>query len=111
MLVKIREKWEGTPKKNLLFSGAITNSFTLSAVPGCLIVRKLLSYSPFHKTFPKSGLQMLWTSVRFYEMGVIYHQKKCRIPGDQIKIILLHIFSMLPLFFLSKIKLGGEGGR
>ena len=26
-------------------------------------------YSPFHKTLPKSNLQMLWISVRFYEMG------------------------------------------
>ena len=31
-----------------------------------------LSYSPFHKTLPKSGLQVHWTSVRFYEMGVIW---------------------------------------
>ena len=26
-------------------------------------------YSPFHKTLPKSSLQMHWISVRFYEMG------------------------------------------
>ena len=28
------------------------------------------TYSLFHKTLPKSGLQLHWTSVRFYDMGV-----------------------------------------
>ena len=28
-----------------------------------------VSYSEFHKTLPKSSLQMHWISVRFYEMG------------------------------------------
>ena len=26
-------------------------------------------YSPFHKTLPRSSVQMHWISVRFYEMG------------------------------------------
>ena len=29
-----------------------------------------LIYSQFRKTLPKSGLELHWTSVRFYEMGV-----------------------------------------
>ena len=29
-------------------------------------------YSQFHKTLPKLGLHMHWTSGWFYEMGVIY---------------------------------------
>ena len=29
-------------------------------------------YSPFHKTLPRSSLQMHWVSVRFYEMGDIW---------------------------------------
>ena len=29
-------------------------------------------YSPFHKTLPNLKLQMLWISVSFNEMGVIY---------------------------------------
>ena len=36
----------------------------------------ILLYSPFHKTLPKSSLQMHWISVRFYEMRDIlikYH--------------------------------------
>ena len=28
-----------------------------------------LNYSSFHKTLPRSSLQMNWFSVRFYEMG------------------------------------------
>ena len=28
-----------------------------------------LIYSTFHKTLPRSSLQMQWISVRFYEMG------------------------------------------
>ena len=28
-------------------------------------------FSPFHKTLPKSGQEIQWPSVRFYEMGVI----------------------------------------
>ena len=27
------------------------------------------NYSPFHKTFPKSSLQIHWISVKLYEMG------------------------------------------
>ena len=40
---------------------------------GCisLLFPKKLSYSPFHKTLPKSSLQMKRISVRFYEMGNI----------------------------------------
>ena len=33
------------------------------------------TYCPFHKTLPKSGWQMHWTSVRFYEMDVSYFEK------------------------------------
>ena len=29
----------------------------------------IFSYSLFHKTLPKPGLQMHWISVRFYELG------------------------------------------
>ena len=32
----------------------------------CLV---LFMYNLFHKTLPKSSLEMLWISVRFYEMG------------------------------------------
>ena len=29
----------------------------------------IVFYNSFHKTLPKSSLQMHWASVRFYEMG------------------------------------------
>ena len=32
-------------------------------------LRSTIFYSPFHKTLPKSSLQIHWISVRFYEMG------------------------------------------
>ena len=32
------------------------------------IVLTLLTHSPFHKTLPRSSLQMHWVKVRFYEM-------------------------------------------
>ena len=31
-----------------------------------------LIYSPFHKTLPRSSLEMHWISVRFYEIGFMY---------------------------------------
>ena len=33
-------------------------------------------YSPFHRTLPKSSLQIHWISARFYEMVDL--QKKCK---------------------------------
>ena len=33
----------------------------------------IIVYSPFHKTLPKSSLQMHWNSVRFYEMSFRPH--------------------------------------
>ena len=33
------------------------------------VILQLLYYSPFHKTLPKSNLQMRWISLSFYEMG------------------------------------------
>ena len=30
---------------------------------------EIVLYSQFHKTLPKSSLQMDWISVRFFEMG------------------------------------------
>ena len=35
----------------------------------CNDILLFLNYSPFHKTLPKSSLQLHWISVRFYEMG------------------------------------------
>ena len=35
-----------------------------------------VDYSQFHKTLPKSSLQMHWISVRFYEMGDISESMK-----------------------------------
>ena len=31
-------------------------------------------YSPFHKTLPKTSLEMHWISVRFYEMGDMWER-------------------------------------
>ena len=41
----------------------------------------ILIYSQFHKTLPKSSLQMHWISVRFYEMGdnIFFLYKGCPI--------------------------------
>ena len=36
------------------------------------ILNIYVKYSQFHKTLPKSRLQMQWISVKFYEMGDIW---------------------------------------
>ena len=51
-------------EKNLFyFSLAVLKLFNIH------IYFQLFFYSQFHKTLPKSSLQMHWISVRFYEMG------------------------------------------
>ena len=42
----------------------VTGGFTLN-------IRTVLVYSQFHKTLPRSSVQMYWISVRFYETGCI----------------------------------------
>ena len=63
----------------------------------CLFFYAPMTYSPFHKTLPKSSLQMHWISVRFYEMGVMYS----------------NVYNSLPFFTVqvhgkSEIKTGAE---
>ena len=43
--------------------------------------QKRWSYSQFHKTLPKSSLQMHWISVRFYEMGDTQNFIKDKMTG------------------------------
>ena len=57
----------------------LSNQYSLSEYKKCkmymhtviLELMKYSIYSPFHKTLPKSSLQMPWVSARVYEMGVI----------------------------------------
>ena len=51
-----------------------------------------LKYSQFHKTLPKSSLQMQWFSARFYEMGDM-SQAKVNIFLDYCIIITCNNFS------------------
>ena len=48
----------------------------------------IFAYSPFHKTSPKSSLQVNWISVRFYEMAVI------QIPNIFLLYILVYSWSL-----------------
>ena len=48
----------------------------------------IFAYSPFHKTSPKSSLQVNWISVSFYEMAVI------QIPNIFLLYILVYSWSL-----------------
>ena len=50
--------------------------------------KQSLSYSPFHKTSPKSSLKMHWISARFYEMGDISTIKTKKLLIDDIRRLL-----------------------
>ena len=81
-----------------------------------------IRYSPFHKTLPKSSLQMHWISVRFYETGVMsttfwltWDKPECcgfilfwlgstdLCVKNWIQISLLFCFQLFIFYFLSKI--------
>ena len=65
----------------------------------------LFIYSPFHKTLPKSSLQMQWILVSFNEMGVIRG-----ISGEGLNTFclnkghLFHITSKINNFFFNGIQ-------
>ena len=56
-------------------------------------------YSPFHKTMPRSSLQIHWISVRFYEMdGIIL---KCRALNTGFSLLFHFAFSFFnKIYFL-----------
>ena len=61
-----------------------------------LIVIMYLCYRPFHKTLPKSSLQMYWISVRFYEMGcIISHISQTKILYCVLKNIFVNLQYLL----------------
>ena len=54
------------------------------------IIFMSFTYSPFHKTLPRSSSEMHWLSLRFYEIGVICLIQRIFQLKTEVFLILLH---------------------